>query len=449
MTAEAGPDATLDSTVGDALEAGLDQAVAEAGPDATIVDAAPDVSPDASGDAGSCIAKIFGDHYLRTDGKLFYAANGLHTLVIDAATSAPLVGVTELVQQGNDHACGLRNDGTVWCWSLTSGGGNTNGDLGNGVVGGTTFAVGAATQVVTDAADAGAPVYLTSVSHLSTPSGVLGTFPTCAIRSDKTVWCWGDSAAQVGSNDGLFWGTTGSVAGVPYAIPIAAAPAGGGPPPTLHADQVSIGARHACLLLSGSVSCWGQNIAGNLADGDSTLAFKAYPTPIVSGLGLPATVDSIGSGYDYSCALAGGSVWCWGSNYWGQIGNPSVPPSICNANYCKPTPTPVQASAPDGGTTLVPDAGTDQNPLSGMASLVVGYEFGCGVDSAGTMWCWGADNAGLTLLAVATPYTSTTLPYSNVTALTVIGTAINGSLRYTTASGAYISGNHQYTPYCL
>jgi hypothetical protein len=84
-----------------------------------------------------------------------------------------------------------------------------------------------------------------------------------------------------------------------------------------------------------------------------------------------------------------------------------------------------------------------------MASLVVGYEFGCGIDPAGTMWCWGADNAGLTSLAVATPYTSASVPYSNVTALTVIGTAINGSLRYTTASGAYVSGVHQYTPYCL
>jgi alpha-tubulin suppressor-like RCC1 family protein len=426
---------------------------AEAGPDATAVDAsadapldAPPEASDASDTGTFCVAAIYGDHYVRPDGELIYGPNGTHTVITSATTSTPLLGITEVVQQSGDHACGLRaSDGTVWCWALSTLGGNANGDLGNGSFGGTNLGVGVATEVVTNAADAGAPVYLTGVVHLSTASDTYYTFPTCAIRSDKTVWCWGDTSSEEGD---LFQGTTGSNASVPYAIPIAAAPGDGGPPPPLTADQVSVGARHACVLLGGQVSCWGQNISGNLANGDVSLAYKAYPQPVVPGYGLPATVDAIGSGYDFTCALAGGQVWCWGTNGWDQIGDPSAPRAICNSNYCQPQPTPVQASVPDGGMTPVVDAGVSPNPLSNITSIVIGYQFGCALDTGGDVWCWGAYSAGVSDVAEATPFTSTMAPYTGVTQISGAGEGIGDGLRYTTASGVYVAGGRAYAPYC-
>jgi alpha-tubulin suppressor-like RCC1 family protein len=450
--ADVGADVGADAGADAGAEAGA-EASADAAVDATA-DAAPDAAaPDASDAAVSCLIgsvgghDIFGDHYLRTDGKLFYAPSGSHTLVTSATTGLALLGITEVVQQP-DHACGLRNDGTVWCWALGSSGGNTNGDLGNGTLGGTNLGAGVATEVVTNAADAGAPAYLGTAVHLSMASDTAYTFPTCAILSNRTVWCWGFSTAQTNGPDGLFWGSTGSVASVPYAIPIAAAPADGGPPPTVVADQVSIGGRHACVLSGGQVSCWGADIAGNLGQGASSLGFQVYPVPVMTGYGLPATVDEIGCGYDFTCARAGGSVWCWGTSGWGMIGNPSVPPSICNSNYCQPVPTPVQQSSPDGGSTLVPDAGYDQSPLVGAASLRVGYQFACVLDTSGTVWCWGATNGGVSSVPMATPYTST-VAYSNVTELTLFGGDSNTGLRYLTASGLYVSGRQVITPYCL
>jgi hypothetical protein len=438
------PEALFDDTgvsdgAGSADGAGDGAVGAEAG-----TEASSEAGTDADASA-SCIAQIFGDHYLRTDGKLIYqSAPGLHTLIMSGAS--PLLGISEVVQLGNDHACGLVS-GAVWCWALTTTGGNAYGDLGNGLIGGTNAGIGVASRVVTNAADAGAPTYLTGVIHLSSgpndSAPISATSPTCAIKSDNTVWCWGCSTAQGASNDGLFWGTTGSVASVPYAIQMAGAAGDGGPPGPMLADHVAVGNRHACLLLNGKVSCWGQNIVGNLADGDSSLLFKAYPVPVVTGYGLPATVDAIGSGADYSCALGGGSVWCWGNNT--EVGNPSVAAVACGGNLCYPQPTPVQATALDGGSTQVPDAGPNQNPLVGGTSLVVGVNFACALDTTGNVWCWGNAASG-TVFPLAKP--STLLPYTDATQITASGFPARDGLRYITASGAYVVGRQAVTPYC-
>jgi hypothetical protein len=427
VDAEAGSDAGMDATGAVDAEGG-----AEASSEA-VTDA------DAS---ASCIERIFGDHYLRTDGKLIYqSAPGLHTVITSG--SSPLLGISEVVQQGNDHACGLKSDQTVWCWALSTSGGNAYGDLGNGLIGGPNAGVGVASQVVTNSADAGSPANLTGVVHLSSgPSDsapISTTSPTCAIKSDNTVWCWGCSTAQGASNDGLFWGTTGSVANVPYAIPMTGA---AGPAPML-ANRVAVGNRHACLLLNGNVSCWGQNIIGNLADGDPSLRFMAYPVPVVTGYALPPTVDAIGSGADYSCALGGGSVWCWGNKT--EVGNPSVAAVACGGNLCYPQPTPVQATALDGGSTQVPDAGPNQNPLLGVTSLVVAVSYACALDTSGSVWCWGNAASG-TVFPLATP--STLLPYTKVTQITASGFPAKNGLRYLTASGVYVVGPQAVTPYC-
>lgn len=209
-----------------------------------------------------------------------------------------------------------------------------------------------------------------------------------------------------------------------------------------------MGFRHACILLAGKVSCWGNNVAGNLADGDPSLAFKPYPVQVVTGFGLPSTVDAIGCGFDFTCALAGGSVWCWGTVSANEVGNPSVPHQVCNSNFCLPTPTPVQATGADGGSTQIVDGGVDQNPLGGITSLVVGYQFACALDTSASIWCWGAYVAGSTNVLLATPYTSATAPYTGVTHISAYGEGVSDALRYTTAAGVYVAAGQVQTPYC-
>jgi hypothetical protein len=394
---------------------------------------------------GGCVVTVFGDYYVRTDGTAMSMLTGPHSVVVDNATGLPLATITEIVEQ-SDHACGLRSDGTVWCWPQISGSGNTNGDLGSGAFNGAPASYHA-TQVVTQLQDAGAEAYLTNVVHLSTRSQTGYTQPTCAIRTDRTVWCWGTSTAQGSPPDGLFWGTTGSTSAVPYAFPIVldvpdAGPDAGdaGPPVLIHADEIAVGDRHACYLDTGAVFCWGANVAGNLGTGDTT--YRAYPAPVQKTSGLPAVVDAVSAAYDLSCALAGGSVWCWGTNGWNQIGNPYVANQICNSNFCEPVPTPVEMTYPDGGP--------EQTPLVNAVSITGGYQSICTLDGAGNVRCWGAVVGGVSSVLEAIPYKPTVAgtPNTNVAVLSSYGGDFSSGLRYLTASGTLVRGAQVETPLC-
>jgi alpha-tubulin suppressor-like RCC1 family protein len=81
---------------------------------------------------------------------------------------------------------------------------------------------------------------------------------------------------------------------------------------------MALGDRHACAVgRMGAVRCWGSNLNGALGDGTQTP--RATPAPVVGLLGGAARVAS-GSGH--ACAvLAGGEVRCWGANDKGQLGN--------------------------------------------------------------------------------------------------------------------------------
>lgn len=80
-----------------------------------------------------------------------------------------------------ESTCAVKTDGTVWCW-----GSNSNGKLGTG-----------------DNHDSPEPVQVVGPGGAGFLSGVTQIdardFHVCALRSDKTVWCWGaNSYGQLG-----------------------------------------------------------------------------------------------------------------------------------------------------------------------------------------------------------------------------------------------------------
>ncbi len=122
--------------------------------------------------------------------------------------------------------------------------------------------------------------------------------------------------------------------------------------------QVSISGQFTCALKSdGTVWCWGNNVAGKLGDGTTTNRNRPVQ---VSGL---TGVASVEAGYDFSCALkSDGTVWCWGSNGNGQLGNGTTTSSS----------TPVQVTG-----------------LTGVTQVGVGYNHACAVKADRTLACWG------------------------------------------------------------
>jgi alpha-tubulin suppressor-like RCC1 family protein len=150
--------------------------------------------------------------------------------------------------------------------------------------------------------------------------------------------------------------------------------------------QISAGAGHACAIVDGAATCWGNNGVGELGNG--TTVSSSVPVHV---MGLPSGLVAISAGNDHSCALGGdGAVYCWGENQYGQLGD---------------------------GTTRdshVPVA------VTGLSSRVIaisaGYFFTCALTVDGAISCWGADQGALLSAGQSsTPVTLSGFPTTMVT----------------------------------
>ena len=129
--------------------------------------------------------------------------------------------------------------------------------------------------------------------------------------------------------------------------------------------DVSAGSFHTLALLDdGTVWAWGRNEDGQLGDGSTTISL----TPVrVAGLG-GITAISAGGSHSLAFRESDGKVWAWGSNSSRQLGLPST--TTFSA-------TPVEV----GG-------------LAAIASVVACGQHNLALDSSGAAWGWGANAFG-------------------------------------------------------
>jgi bacillolysin len=231
-----------------------------------------------------------------------------------------------------------RNAG--WCW-----GANQAGQLGT-----------------TTAVDTGNALPLKTNSG-ATMNGIaqvaVGASHSCALTSATGVVCWGSNTfGQLG--DGTTTARLGSVVttkadGTPFSGQTA----------------VTVGATHTCALSSAdTVSCWGQNAAGQLGDGTTTRS--RYPVTVRTSAGAPLnTVKSISAGSDHTCAiLTNGTVWCWGNQAFGATGS---------------------AVAAHRGAVQVRTATAF---LTGISRISSGKQYTCALAGTAASWCWGRNSNG-------------------------------------------------------
>lgn len=279
------------------------------------------------------------------------------------------------VSAGDSHVCAIRVNGTLWCW-----GSDTYGELGNG-------------------ATAGAQ---------STPNQVAGRWTsvsagqthTCAINTDGELWCWGrDQAGQLGN---------GSVVTSDQISPVLVAETG--PWASVSAGQIQ-----TCgVKTDGSGWCWGTERNGNLGNGPQITAQQDSPYPVGGGVQSWSTIKTNGTS---SCGIkANGTLWCWGSDTYGEQGNGATTGDIA-------WPRPIAGS-------------------SSWSGLSLGLDHACAIRAEEGAFCWGRD-ADLQLGngALVTADQTTPVPVENFAPFAIFGwddtySAITGPVGYNYALGS-------------
>jgi alpha-tubulin suppressor-like RCC1 family protein len=271
---------------------------------------------------------------------------------------------------GND-GYGSQLNGFLWMWGF-----NGNGQLGDGTT-----------------VDKSSPVQ-TIAGGLDWKSVSVGQSHTTSIKTDGTLWVWGDNAAgQLGNNsttntsvptqllgreilEGVVtqvaasgfsgaaikndntlwvWGLTGSSSNVPIQNVM------GG----TDWSQTSGGFYHtAAIKLDGTLWLWGNDNYGQLGDGSNS-----YPPSPVQTIAGGTNWKQVSCGYQHTAAVkTDGTLWMWGRNDLGQLGDDSTTHKS----------SPVQTIA----------TGTD------WSQVACGRHYTAAIKTDGTLWMWGQDNYG-------------------------------------------------------
>ncbi|MGE5181851.1 MAG: RCC1 domain-containing protein [Acidobacteriota bacterium] len=241
------------------------------------------------------------------------------------------------VATGALHTCGLRSDGSLWCW-----GDNSAAQAGAGLV----LEVDAPTRIGQDQWRALAA----------------GDEFTCAIQTDDSLWCWGeDNDGQTGTGDhGIYLRNARQDSGS-YETPEPTQVPGAW-------QAIAAGALFACGIRDdGTLWCWGDDYYGELASPDTGIA---RPSPVEVGT---ATWTSITAGAYHACGLqSDGTLWCWGLGNSGQLG---VAPAMSSSTV------PLEVGVPAGA--------------SSWAQVAAGGDGTCAIADTSTLYCWGAPTQAL------------------------------------------------------
>ncbi len=229
------------------------------------------------------------------------------------------------VSVGKSHTLALKNDNTLWAW-----GSNSYGQLGDN----TTQRKFMPTQEHSHATD---------WVEISTGNGF-----SAGRKSDGSIWTWGGNRkGQLGQGD--------------YAERIIPTPeiTGG-----TNWIRMCTGDEHTVAIKSdGSIWAWGDNTFGQLGDASNT----NRNTPVEEASHTSNWID-VSCGEDFTVArIIDNTVWSWGKNSNGQLGD---------------------------GTTTNRNFSVGEVTGSQWESISAGYAHTLAIKTDGTLWGWGYDSFG-------------------------------------------------------
>ena len=336
---------------------------------------------------------------LKSDGTVWTWGDNTYGQLGDGTTThrlAPvqvtaLSGTFTAVAAGYDHTLALRNDNTIWAW-----GRNDKGQLG-----------ATTSDTCNELACARTPLQLTLTGAMSIAAGLDHSL---AVSTDQTLWAWGGNAhGQVGNGtttdqptptqvatavssaeaaelhsvarktDGTVWtwgwngnGQLGVGSTEQHTSPIQVGGLSG-------MSAVAAGSFFtlALRLSDGTVWSWGYNVDGEIGDGTTTDRLAPVQVVGVGGVGMLSGMSAISAGSAHSLALksSDGSILGWGWNGMGALGKGGADRCSCT------TPVNVRNSANSGN-------------FVGATKISAGSFHTLARKSDGTLWAWGDDFYG-------------------------------------------------------
>jgi hypothetical protein len=278
---------------------------------------------------------------------------------------------------GFTHTVAVKSDGTLWTWGSNA----TYGQLGDNTV----AAKSSPVQTI---------AFGTNWKQVSA-----GYQSTAAIKTDGTLWLWGNNT----------YGNLGDNTTVRKSSPIQTI-AGG-----TNWKQVACGYRHtAAIKADGTLWCWGYNAYGAL--GNNTITNRSSPVQTVTG---ETNWKQVSGGQYHSAAIKNdGTLWCWGYNNAGQLGDNTtahksspVQTTAYGTNWKQVYSGAYHCTAIKTDGTLWAwgnNSGTlGDNTISNKSSPVQTIAFGtnwkqvsggtyhtAAIKTDGTLWCWGWNDDG-------------------------------------------------------
>ena len=325
-------------------------------------------------------------------GENLYGQTGNGNLTTPQSSPLALAGTAtwKSVATGGFHTLGIKSDGSLWAWGLDDKGqlgNNTSGSISPGQpkIFSTPQAIGTAKdwQVVSagDGHSVGikgttAPVLMSwgqntlgqlglgTTNPVSVPTQIViavgagrvwsslacSASYSLALRSDGVVFAWGDNNnGQLGQLGGA------SQLSTPTAITLL----------PVQALSIAAGTSHAASIAQdNTLWMWGSNTSGQLGKGPSG-TLTVYPFPAQMGTDMWVAV-ACGGAHTLAVRLADQTLWAWGSNSDGQLG--------------------------DGTTT--DSISPKQIGTSRWVGVAAGKSHSVAIDTNGGLWAWGRNTEG-------------------------------------------------------
>jgi hypothetical protein len=180
---------------------------------------------------------------------------------------------------------------------------------------------------------------------------------SCALLRDGSAWCWGENeSGQLG--DGTHAART-----LPTRVVA----------PGITFVSLAVGANHTCAVASdGRGFCWGLDDQCQLADPNTSAAHDA-PAP----LSLMHVHAMAAGGFDTCAITDDGLARCWGSNAEGEDGDCLGTSPRCGS---------VDRETVMSGMPPAPASA----PFPNLQRISMGTFHACGLDTNGTVFCWGS-----------------------------------------------------------